>query len=162
MISPLFLGERPGFEQNAVGDAHLTDIVQQGAAANLDDLVLADTHRPGEPDRHLGDPPAMPFGLLIAEIQGMRPALDRGVVGEGQLGIRPAQPFVEADIFHRNGRLAREQFQEVGPLLIDHERGTMEDLEDPLHLALGQQRDRVVSDKPFLGEIVGTYEGFIG
>ncbi len=52
---PLVVGERAGLEQNAVGDAHLADIVEQGAAPDMHQLGLANAHVPGQLHRQVGD-----------------------------------------------------------------------------------------------------------
>ena len=78
---PLLRGQRPGFEQDCVGDRHLADVVQQRAPVHVEQVGLRDIEGPCQPDGQVSDPLRMPFGLLVAEVERSDPSLQGVVVG---------------------------------------------------------------------------------
>ncbi len=65
---PLFIRQFARLEQDPVGDAKFTHIVQQCAAADMHDLFFVNPHFHGEVQRHLGHPLRMPLRFLITQV----------------------------------------------------------------------------------------------
>ena len=109
---------------------------------------------PGQ--RHLGDPAAMPLGLVVPQVQGPRPALDRGVVGQLQLLVGAAQVLEQRGVVDGDGRLPGQHRGEGQPLGVGLRRRATEALQHALDPALGHERDGMVGyetlrDQPALG-----------
>ena len=82
--------ERTRLEQDAVGNAHLADVVQEHTAADVHEVVRADTHRPRQPRRQLRDARRVAVGLAVAQLERARPALEGRVVRQRELRVRSA------------------------------------------------------------------------
>jgi hypothetical protein len=85
------------------------------------------------------------FGLLVAHVQRLRPALDSGVVGLHQLGVAELHVVEERGVVERQRRLAGHRFQEFKPVAAGRQRRAMEDFQHALDRALCQQRHPKVS-----------------
>ena len=85
MIVLLFGSERTGFSQNLIGNGHLADIVQEGAARNFRKLCNIDIQGFRDRQSKCGDALAMAFGLGILQIQRAAQCFERIVVGAFQL-----------------------------------------------------------------------------
>jgi len=76
MITHSSFGERAGLEQDRVGDGHLANVVQQRPAPQVDQ-VASSTFRACASRRVISvTRRLMPLGLLVAQVQRARPALD--------------------------------------------------------------------------------------
>ena len=62
---PLFIAQRTRLAQDFVWHAHLADVVQEGAAADVHQFGLAYFHGARQFHGHLGDALGMAFGLLV-------------------------------------------------------------------------------------------------
>ena len=91
MIGPFLGRERAGLQEDAVGDAHLADVVEQGPTADVFELLLDDAQLVGQEQGQAGDALAVARGLLVAQLQGTRPALDGGVVGVAEVAVGALQ-----------------------------------------------------------------------
>ena len=88
---PFVVCQRPRFQQNAVGNAHLADIVQQCAASYVNQFFITHIHGLRQLESHLRNALGVTFGFLIAQVQGTRPAFNCGVVGQRQIHVRALQ-----------------------------------------------------------------------
>ena len=96
------------FEQDGVGDTHLADVVQQGAAADVNQIAFADAGCPGQGQGRFGDAQGVAFGLVIPQVQGARPAHDGIVVGHCQADVGALQAFEHLGVVDGDGGLAGE------------------------------------------------------
>ena len=94
----------PGLSRMWSGIAHLADVVQQGAPADLDQVFAAQAERDGQAHRQFGHAAAVAFGLLVAQVQRAAPALDGRVVGLGH-GFIGARKFAVQAIICASARL---------------------------------------------------------
>jgi len=92
---PLGSVERTRLQQDAVGDGHFADVVQQCPPPHMDQLFRAHAYRLGQLHGQLSHAPRMSFGFVIAVIQSAGPAFDRRIISVqgplvslGQLGVK--------------------------------------------------------------------------
>ena len=137
---PLLRRQRPRLVQNLVRDAHLADIVQQRAAADMHQVIPAHPHGPRHLHRLLHHPARVVLGLQVPQLQRVRPALQGGVNGEGQLPVRVLQVVEQAGVVNGDGRLVDHRVQEGKPLLVRQEGAAAVELQHALDLPLGDQR----------------------
>ena len=94
---PLVRGERAGFEEDGVRDAHLADVVQERAAPDLHDLFGREAEVGAQGNRELCHAPGVPFRFPVSEVQGVGPAFNGRVVRQAE--------FQVAVLEFREGRL---------------------------------------------------------
>src|SRR6185369_3587518 len=82
-----FRGERRWFEEDMVGYRQLADIVQQRSPPDMIELLVGDVHLPADSHRHLRHPAAMPFGLVVAEVEGAGERRDRSIIRRNEPGV---------------------------------------------------------------------------
>ena len=148
---PFVIGEGGGLEQDGVWDGHLADVVEQGAAAQVDELVIGEVQGLGEGEGHLGDALGVAFGFFIAQFEGVRPALEGGVVGELEFAVRALQVVEEGGVVDGDGGLGGEGVEQVEPIWGGGEGGAVVDFEDALDLVFGDEGDGGVGDEAFEG-----------
>ena len=134
-----------------VGDAHLADVVQQRAAANVHQLGLGQAVGARQPQRQLGDALGMALRLMVAQVQRPRPAFDGGVVGHGQVEVRALQAVEQAGVVDGDSRQLGQRFEELQPLGHGPNRRAVVDLQHAHHAALGDERRAKVGAEAFLG-----------
>ena len=113
------------------------------------DLIAGHARSACKSHGQFGDALRVAFGLLVAQIHRARPALDCGIVRQPQLGVRTLQVAEEMRVIERDGRLARQRFEEVTPFDVDRDRRAMEHLEHAHQPALGDQRDPGIGHERF-------------
>ena len=145
---PLVFIERAGLEEYPVGDAHLADVVEQGAPAHVDMLLLSHVHLAGYPERQVRNAAAVALGLPVPQVQGPGPALYRFVVGERQVHVGALQLIEERGVVYGYGGLSGQGLEEVHPVPVALLEAAAEDLEDPLYSPLGDERGGVIGDEP--------------
>src|SRR4026209_335857 len=69
---PFFIEERPGLEKDLIRKGNLTDIMQDRAAANMDQIGFPNSQAGSEFHGDVSDTQGMFLGLLIPQIQCMR------------------------------------------------------------------------------------------
>jgi hypothetical protein len=62
--------------------------LQQGPTADVHQVRRADLHQARQVKRKFSNTLRMPFGLLVAQFKGMRPAFQGRVIGQGKLNVR--------------------------------------------------------------------------
>ncbi len=131
---PFIGGKRAGFEQNSVGHAHLADVVEQRASLDVHQVLGVHPQALRHPDGQLGDPLGVPGGLLVLEVERVRPTLDRAVVRKLQFDVRALQRAEQLRALDRDRPLVRERLEELEPLAIGHERAAGVQLDHALQL----------------------------
>ena len=109
-------GERPGLEQDGIGDRDLAKIVQVAPAMQRLDVVVVETERRADAGGVAGEPLAVPFGIGVARLDGEREAENDllgvlEIVGEAFDARERPQPGVQLDPVERLGH------EVVGPRL---------------------------------------------
>ena len=59
----------------------------------------------------------MSFGLVVAQLQGLRPAFDGPVIGQEQVVVETLQVVEQAGVVDGDGGLPGQGLQEVQPLV---------------------------------------------
>ena len=109
---PLVVGQRVGLEQDAVGDAHLADIMQQRPAPDLDQLPGPDAHPFRQPDGHPGHALGVALRLLVAQVERRGPAFEGRVIGFGQVLVRALQVGEQGGVVDGDGGLPGQRLEE--------------------------------------------------
>ena len=91
---PFLVRQLAGLQQHGIGHTELADIVQQRPAAQMRHGGVVESQGRSHPDRHGDDALGVPLGLLVAQIQGLDPPLESGLVGLAQLSQGRFQPGV--------------------------------------------------------------------
>ena len=91
MIGAFVLGQRTGLAQDAVGNGHLADIVQERGPSQLRHVRGVDTHGLGDFQRENHDALAVAFRFGILEVQRAAQSLQRFIVGFLELRKRGFQ-----------------------------------------------------------------------
>ena len=112
---PFRLIERSRLEQDAVGHAHLADVVQDGAALEAQQLFAGQPHAFRQPNRVRHHALGVPLRLMIAQIERARPTAQRRVVGQDHLAVRALQVLDELRVDDRDRGLARQGLEIVAP-----------------------------------------------
>ena len=112
---PFFIRQGTWFEEDAVGDTKLADVVQQSAAANVNPLLDGDIHLLHQLHGELCHPVGVPFGFDVAQFQRPRPPFNRGVIGQAELGIRALELIEELKIVQRQRQAGGDGFNEREP-----------------------------------------------
>ena len=146
---PFFIRQFSGLEQNLVRHAHLANIVQQRAAPDVDQVLAVGAHLAASCQRQFGHALAVALGLVIAQIQRLRPAFNGGVVGHLQFHVRLLQIHEEMGLAHRDCRLACQRLEEIDPILTRVQRLVQKYLQRALDFILGDQWRGKVSGKIF-------------
>ena len=89
----LLFRELAGLAQNLVGDGHLADVVQEGAAGNDLDLFRRNAHGARQGNGIGSDALGVAFGLRILEVEGVAQRLEGHVVGVLEILHGVAQHF---------------------------------------------------------------------
>ncbi len=106
---PLLVRERSRFLEDPVGDTDLPDVVEERAAADVDQRLLGHPGAPREVERPVDDALRVPLRLLVAQVEGVHPPLEGGVVGLGELLGGPLQLADEAGVGDGDRRLLGEE-----------------------------------------------------
>ncbi len=96
------VGQRTGLAQDAVGNGHLADVVQEGGPRQLRHVRGVDTHGLGDFQRENHDALAVAFGFGILEVERAAQGLQRFVVGFFELRKR---------VFQFGGALLHQAFE---------------------------------------------------
>ena len=148
----LLVVEGAWLEQDGVRYAHLADVVEEGPVAHRVELRSRHPEGAGEPHGHVGDAPRVPLGLAVPELEGLRPAFDRGLVGLGELGVGQPQPFEEARVVQGHRRLAGQGLEVELPARVLPEGTAAVELEDAFGLALHGQLPARIEEEALLRE----------
>ncbi len=151
---PLAVIEHARLVEDVLGDDQLADVVQQGAAAQVVEVPLVHVELTGELDGPVGDALGVSLGLAPGGLEGARPALDGGVVRQGQLHVGALQVLEERGAVDGDAGGARQGGEELEPVIGGLQHGAVVDLENALHLSLGDERDGVVA-----GEVLTRQPG---
>ncbi len=81
---PLFVTEWTGFEENALGDSDLTDIVQQCTQTIIDQIEALYSRGLFQFQRPLSQSLTVPVNELLPEVQSIRDLFQSGIVSETQ------------------------------------------------------------------------------
>ena len=114
--------------QNAVRNAHFANIVQFGSPADMNQLVFRDIHPARQLQGEVSNPLRVAFGFLIAQIQGMRPAIDGVFIGLAQAGVGLLLLVEQLGAVDGDSRLTRKGFQEIYPIWGGFQWGPSKDL----------------------------------
>ena len=131
---PFFVRKRAGLEQNRVGNAHFSDVVEQGAAPNLHQFGVGQSHVFRQTQRFGGDALAVPFGFFVAQIERARPTFERGIIGQHQLVVGTLHFAEQTRVINGDGCLSRQRFQKFQLLFIQAQQGTMPHFQHALDL----------------------------
>ena len=61
--------------------------------------------RPGQAHGHLGDAPGVALCFFVAQIQGVRPAFNSGVVGQGEFDVGALEAVEKLSTINGDGGL---------------------------------------------------------
>ena len=156
---PLLRAERARFEQDAVWNAHLTDVMQQSAAANMHQVGIAGPHQARQIEGQLGHALGVTLGFLVAQLEGVRPTFQGSVVSQGKLQVRALQPFEQAGVIDGNGSLGRESFQEIQPLRVRRQAAALKYFQYPFNLAFGHQGSNLMGNEILVHQQAGPRTG---
>ena len=84
-------GQFAGFEQNAVGNADLADIVQKSADHQIGNLLFRQVHRLGQSDCIVSDPVVVGVGIRIPLGNGVAEGVHQGEIGVQQASGQPGR-----------------------------------------------------------------------
>ncbi len=143
--------ERTRLEQHIVRHAQLADIVQQASAPQVDEAFLVESCQAGQVHGHFGHAQGMAFCFPVAQVECMRPAFDRGIIGMLDLEIASLQMLEQRGVVDGDGGLTRQRLQEIDPFRIGQQRHPVENLEHALDFSLGDQRYAIIADEVFAG-----------
>src|SRR5690606_25485711 len=149
---PLLRRQLAGLQEDGVGDADLADVVEQGAAPHMDQLVIPHPHLTGDGEGVGHHPPAVAFGFLLLEGEGPGPALEGVLVGHHQFLVLAAEVAEQQGAVHGDGHLAAESFEQGAPFSIAPPCLPVEYLEHAEGAPLGHQRHGAVGDELLGGE----------
>jgi hypothetical protein len=139
--------QRCRLEQDAVRNAHLADIMQQGATVNMHQFVFAHADCPGQVQGHFGHTLRVTLCFLIAQIQRARPAFDGGIVRGGQFLVAGLQILDQRGDVNCNGSLGCQRFQKIHHVQAQLDRRFLVHFQHAGHLILGYQWDGVINHK---------------
>ncbi len=80
--------QRSGFAKNFVGNRHLADVVQEGAARDDRDLLLGNAHGAGDGDGISGHATRVALGFRVLHVEGIAERFQGVIVGFFQIQQR--------------------------------------------------------------------------
>ena len=112
------------------------------------DLIHA--HHASQTDGQFGDASGVPFGLVVAHVEGAYPAFQGGVVGLHQFHVGQLQFLKQVCVVYGDGGLSAQGAQKTQPFRIRVQRSAIEELQHPLELAASDERYPIVGDESLL------------
>ncbi len=106
-----------GLVEDVLGDDQLADVVQQGAAAQVVELPFVHVEFAGELDGPVRHALGVGLGLAPGGLEGARPALDGGVVRQGQLHVGALQVAEERGAVDGHAGGAGQGGEELEPVV---------------------------------------------
>src|SRR5512143_292960 len=95
---PFLVRQASGLEQDAIGQAHITDIMKHGSPPELGQLAVLQSSQPGESHGHIDETLRLLRGFARSRRQGAAPALDESVVCPPKLVVASLQILDQPDL----------------------------------------------------------------